>query len=384
MKKMLSLAAMFAVLSYASTASAEVKFGGDVSVRVREVSNEKANEAKDNISYAYRTRLNVSGDFEGGYIFRAVISNEAPNVTSTGVVALGGGGGFQTVGYGNTELYTFGATQLYFGRFYGDSGGSHYLVGRLPLNSSNNPVFDLHLYPSNPLDVPTSTFNNDRLFGFNYGTKIGSGDLNAVIGVFDNLSAGNTAGTGDGLLNDGYAVSIAYKIKAGDFTLEPQVLTALTHHDTITQNTFSPTSASYGTPWHQGIAPLTIGANVGALVSDVKLGFSGFYTSGKGTTPTSTNFGAGGGSNVDYSGYLLRFKAEYGQFLAWYDLNKTTDKSAATTDYTNNFVWVQYKIPSGKVTFQPTLRYLTSNKHTALADTKTSRLRSEVVATLTF
>ena len=37
MKKMLSLAAMFAVLSYASPASAvELKFGGDAAVRVRD------------------------------------------------------------------------------------------------------------------------------------------------------------------------------------------------------------------------------------------------------------------------------------------------------------------------------------------------------------
>ena len=35
MTKMLSLAAMFAVLSYASPASAELKLGGDASVRIR-------------------------------------------------------------------------------------------------------------------------------------------------------------------------------------------------------------------------------------------------------------------------------------------------------------------------------------------------------------
>jgi len=68
----------------------------------------------------------------------------------------------------------------------------------------------------------------------NYGTKIGSGDLNAVIGVFDNLSNKDTSGTGDGLLNDGYVLVVNYKIKIGDVTLEPQVLTALNQHDTVT------------------------------------------------------------------------------------------------------------------------------------------------------
>ncbi len=80
MKRVLSLATMLVALSYASPASAEVKLGGDVSVRLREVSNNTANKkAYDNLSSAYRLRLNAAADLEGGYIFRALISNEAPN-----------------------------------------------------------------------------------------------------------------------------------------------------------------------------------------------------------------------------------------------------------------------------------------------------------------
>ncbi|MEI6756491.1 MAG: hypothetical protein FDX18_10725 [Chlorobium sp.] len=382
MKRVLSLVAMFAVLSYASPASAELKFGGDVSVRVRDESFDAAHQstAPDNLYYQYRARLNVAGDFEGGYLFRALISNEAPGFSGSGgantTAKIGGGGGWQTVGYGNTELYTVGFSQLYFGRNYGES---HYLLGRLPLNSTNNPVFDIHLYPKNPLDVPATTFNNDRLFGVNYGTKIGSGDLNVVVGVFDNLSKNNTSGTGDGALNDGYAAVVSYKTRIGDVTVEPQVLTALNQHDTVTQTTYST-----GLPFHQGIRPVTFGANVSVPAGDVKLGFSGFHTSGHGTTPSSTIY-ANPGANVDYSGYLLRAKAEYGPFLAWYDYNKTTDRSDSITHkYTNKFVWAQYKIPAGKISIQPTVRYLTTSDNAATSETKTSRLRSELWATLTF
>ncbi len=379
MKKMLSLAAMFAVLSYASPASAELKFSGDASVRVRDESYDSAHQTNDNVNYQYRARLNAAADFEGGYLIRALVTNEAPNFAGGGgagtTARIGGGGGWQTVGYGNTELYTVGFSQLYFGRFYGDS---HYLLGRLPLNSTNNPIFDIHLYPQNPGDVPSTTFNNDRLFGVNYGTKIGDGDLNVIVGVFDNLSRNDTAGTGDGLLNDGYAFSVAYKTKFGDVTFEPQVLTALTQHDTVTQTTYST-----GAPWHQGIRPVTFGANVAVPAGDVKLGFSGFYTSGKGTTPSSSNY-AYANANVDYTGYLLRIKAEYGKFLAWYDYNKTTDNSAAQShEYTNQFVWAQYQIPAGKITIQPTLRYLTSSDHGA-TEVNTSRLRSELWASFAF
>ncbi|MEI8032954.1 MAG: hypothetical protein WCH05_06390 [Chlorobiaceae bacterium] len=388
MKKLLSLAAVLAAVSYALPASAaELKIGGDASVRVRSITNGATNTAKaaDDVQYAYRLRLNGAADFEDGYIFRAVISNEAPNKRADGTVALGGGGGFQTIGYGNTELYTLGASQLYFGRFYGEKGSSHYLFGRLPLNATNNPVFDLHLYPSNPLDVPAATFNNDRLFGGTYGTKIGDGDLNVVVGVFDNLSTRDSGGTGDGLLNDGYALSVSYKVNVGNVTVEPQLLTAITQHDTVTQSTFSATSSSYATPFHQGVRPVTFGANVAVPAGEVKLNFSGFATSAKGTTPSSSNY-LFAGANVDYSGYLLRAKVELGQFLAWYDYNKTNDKSATTEhDYTNNFIWAQYKIVASKqLTIQPTVRYLTSKNHTTALDVDTSRLRSEVVATIAF
>ena len=385
MKKMLSLAAMFAVLSYASPASAvELKFGGDAAVRVRETSNDAAHQSSDDFYSQYRLRLNASADLGDGYIVKAQLTNEAPNNTATGAVALGAGGGWQTVGYGNTELYTLGASQIYFGRFYGDS---HYLVGRLPLNSTNNPLFDLTLYPKNPLDVPTTTYQNDRLFGANWGTKIGDGDLNLVVGTFDNISRTDTAGTGDGILNDGYAFVASYKVTIGNVTVEPEVITAITKFDSVTQQTFSASSASYGAPFHQGIRPVTFGANVGVPAGDVKLGFSALYNIGKGTTPSSAIYGPNANANVDYTGYLLRIKAEYGKFLAWYDYNKTTDNSSAIAHaYTNQFVWAQYQIPAGKITIQPTLRYLTSSDHVggAVADVNTSRLRSELWASIAF
>ena len=382
MKKMLSLAAMFAVLSYASPASAvELKFGGDAAVRVRETSNDAAHQSSDDFYSQYRLRLNASADLGDGYIVKAQLTNEAPNNTATGAVALGAGGGWQTVGYGNTELYTLGASQIYFGRFYGDS---HYLVGRLPLNSTNNPLFDLTLYPKNPLDVPTTTYQNDRLFGANWGTKIGDGDLNLVVGTFDNISRTDTAGTGDGILNDGYAFVASYKVTIGNVTVEPEVITAITKFDSVTQQTFSASSASYGAPFHQGIRPVTFGANVGVPAGDVKLGFSALYNIGKGTTPSSAIYGPNANANVDYTGYLLRIKAEYGKFLAWYDYNKTTDNSAAQShEYTNQFVWAQYQIPAGKITIQPTLRYLTSSDHGA-TEVNTSRLRSELWASFAF
>ncbi|NTW52943.1 MAG: hypothetical protein HGB22_10195 [Chlorobiaceae bacterium] len=386
MKKLVTYAAFFAALSYASPAFGELKIGGDASVRARSETYDVAHSKSDELYWQYRVRLNAAADLGDGYIFKAQITNEAPNVKD-GSVALGGGGGWQRVGYGNTELYTLGVSQAYFGRFYGDS---HYLIGRLPLNSTNNPILDLTLYPKNPLDIPTTTYNNDRLYGANYGTKIGKGDLNLVVGVFDNVSANDASGSGNGILNDGYALLLSYKTTIGNVTIEPEVLTAITKFDSITQQTFSTTSSSYGKPWHQGIRPVTFGGNVSVPAGDLKLGFSGLYTIGNGTTPSSTAiYGANANANVDYTGYLLRVKAEYGPFLAWYDHSVTTDKSTSTTQkYTNNFVWAQYQFKvyssaKGTLTVQPTIRYLTTRDDVTPAN-DSNRLRSELWATVTF
>ena len=98
--------------------------------------------------------------------------------------------------------------------------------------------------------------------------------------------------------------------------------------------------------------------------------------------------------NPAHFGDLFRIKGEYGPFMAWYDYNQTTDKSAIAGGnhvYTNQFVWAQYKInvhesAKGTFTIQPTFRYLTTKDHNELLSTDTigGRLRSELWATVTF
>jgi hypothetical protein len=371
MKKMLSLAAMFAVLSYASPASAALNFSGDAAVRARNWGG-TSSPTQDNLSYQYRIRLNAAADLGDGYYFKAMATNETGN-----------SGGWQTVGYGNTEVYNLQVSQFYFGHA---SACDHYALGRLPLNSMNNPVFDLTLYPNQPFDVPVATINFDRVFGANYGGKIGSGELNATVVVLDNKVAADTQYSGDGLLNDGYALIGSYKFNIGDVTLDPQVLTALTKTDVWDQ--------SLNTV-HFGFRPVSVGTNVVIPAGGIKFTASGFYTRGSGTTPNNpVVYPTAAGQKVDYFGDLFRIKAESGPFMAWYDYNQTTDKSAIAGGkhvYTNQFVWAQYKInihqsAMGSFTVTPTFRYLTTKDHNDLtgSDTNGGRLRSELYATVTF
>jgi len=337
MKKMLSLAAMFAALSYASPAFADLNISGDASVRVQDWIT--GNQKTDNVDWQYRLRLKAAADLGEGYFFKALVSNEDVH-----------NGGWQTVGYGNGEVYNLQLSNFYFGHM---SECSHYMVGRLPLNSVNNPIFDLTLYPTQPLNTPVALINLDRVYGGNYGVKIGPGDFNATFVVLDNNQAGNTPASGDGQLNDGYALLGSYKFNIGDVTFDPQIITVLTQSDVWSQTQSA--DVNFALPIHSGFRPVTFGTNVVVPAGGIKFTASGFFTRGS----SSAN-------SVDYFGDLFRIKAESGPFTVWYDHNSTTDKSSGTSGvYTNNFVWAQYKInvyqsAKGSFSVQPTLRYLSS------------------------
>jgi hypothetical protein len=368
MKKMLSLAAMFAVLAYASPASAELKLGGDASIRLRNVSftGDDANTKNDDSTWQYRVRLNASADLGSGYFFKALVMNEDDNY----------GGGWQSVKYGNSEKYNLAVSNFYFGRM---QENCHWMVGRLPLGSFNNPIFDLTLYPFTPLETPVANINFDRVFGLNYGTKLGDGMLNATLVVLDDTKNGDTASKGDGLFNDGYALHLDYKVNVGDVTLEPQFLTVLTNSDIWAQDIYT----GAGSAVISQVTPYTFGALVGVPAGKAKLTFGGFYTDCNDTTPNTSN-------DFDYNGYLFRVKGEIGNFMAWYDYNHSTVKqSGDDLKFTNHFVWAQYKVPvyssaAGSVTIQPTLRYLASKSEEGSYSESVQRLRSELWATVTF
>ncbi len=363
MKKMLSLAAMCAVLAYASPASAELKLSGDASTRVRgqftETTGDTATDNTNDLQFAYRLRLKASADLGSGYFFKTLLTTD------------NNAGGWNTVENNNEEASGIDISQLYFGRVMKDS---HYMVGRLPLGSVNNPIFDLALYPFSDADIPVATFNMDRVYGLNYGCKLGSGEANATLVVFDNDVTDNSTAKGDGLFNDAYALHLTYKDKIGDVTVEPQAIIGLTNLDGLN---------------YSNVTPDTFGANLSVPAGDAKIGLSGFYTKCK----DNGNYTAGSAAaNVDYSAYILRLKGEVGNAMAWIDYNKATDKTDnLNIDYTNVFVWAQYNFKvydsaAGSFSVTPIIRYWAASAKDKAADTKIDRdrLRTELVATVTF
>ncbi len=392
MKKMLSLAAMFAVLSYASPASAELKIGGDAAVRLRsefnnteEVGSPKTTNS-DDIKFQYRIRLKATADLGSGYFFKSLVQSEE---TASGAAVAGG---WSTVASGSAGAYNLEVSNFYFGRALENC---HYSIGRLPLNSVNNPIFDLSLYPIPTtahavggittggvfaVDIPVATYNFDRIFGLNYGTKIGGGELNGTLVVYDNNSTvenDNTVGSDNGLLNDGYLLHLTYKTNIGDVTFEPQAIISLTD--------------VYGSIYRD-VSPNTFGANVTIPSGKSKIGLSGFYTICKDTRGNAYDAHTLGNVSVDYSGYLLRVKGESGPVTAWVDYNRTTDKTWATDyKYSNIFVWAQYNVKvhesaTGTFSLTPTLRYRASSAGVVDGDVyeRNNQLRGELYATVTF
>lgn len=391
-KRMLSLAAMCAVLSFASPAQAELKISGDAAIRPRLDSPNTTYAGvettyKNDLKWTYRVRLKAAADLGNGYFFKALLQDES---ITPGVVP-----GWATVTGG--DLYKPAFSQFYFGRMMQNS---HYMAGRLPLNSFNNPIFDLALYPIPgynsdagamicAVDLPIFQYNFDRIFALNYGTKIGEGDLNATLVVLDNHS---TSTSERGLLNDAYALHLSYKANLGKVTFEPQAVLVLTDGNGLI---------------YQNVTPTTFGANLSIPVADKsKLSFSGFYTYCKDDKGSAY----GVAKKVDYSGYLLRAKLESGPLTTWVDYNRTADKTdngyynyANTAEtsgtgpasydatYNNIFVWAQYKFSiyesaMGTFSLSPTLRYRASSfKNTEGAYTDHSNLmRAELWATVTF
>ncbi|NEX11999.1 MAG: hypothetical protein C1942_04765 [Prosthecochloris sp.] len=370
MKKMLSLVFALVLLAQAAPATAEIKFSGDAQVRPRgEFTDIDGLDDKDDMKYYYRLRLRAAADLGDGFFAKALISSETP-------------GWLVSVGDSNSETYDLGVSQLYFGRMMENS---HYMMGRLPLNSFNNPVFDISMYPFQATEIPTFIYNNDRIYGFNYGTKVGPGELNATLCVLNNDMTEND------VFEDGYAVHVAYKTNIGNVTFEPQLLAALTDAD-IAGGAFI-SGSSYAKSAYNDVTPFTVGANVTIPANKTTFTVSGFYTwaDGEGTRLSleedccdtqivSTSH------DVDYSAYLLRIKAQNGPITAWLDYNAADDDTdGAGDDYTNMFIWAQYnwkvhESSMGSFTIAPTVRYLATDYN----DAEASRLRTELWASVSF
>ncbi len=372
MKKLLSLVFGLAVLvAFSTPAAAAIKFSGDAQVRprVEMTKSGEAGEWSEELYWLYRLRLRLAADLGSGYFVKALFASE-----SAGWFAAISSEGLRDEKEINGKMYNifpnslsdhFGVNQLYFGRMMQDS---HYTVGLMPVNSFNNPIFDLAVYRESAVGIPYLLFNNDRIFGLNYGRKVGPGELNATLCIFDDADWDTNS---DSFLRDEYAVHLMYKTNIGDIIIDPQLLATVTR----AQNS----GVGFSQDPETGVAPFTFGTNVIIPTGNTKITLSGFYTTdGIGLVDDD--------NGVEMSAYILRAKAEHGPVRAWVSYNAADYNSPMSADYDKFYVWAQYTFnvhesSMGKFTLTPTVRYLDGDKN---GSDETTRVRTELWANITF
>ncbi len=365
MKKLVSLVLGLAMIAaIVTTAEAGIKISGDMQVRPRgEFTETKVNgietASSEELYWLYRLRLKIAADLGDGFFAKALLANHSAGWFAT----IGSGREVlpvhktgRTVPVFPTNLSDFGVNQMYFGRMMQNS---HYAAGWMPVNSFNNPVYDLTVYPSSPLGIPYFLLANDRIFGLNYGAKVGPGELSASLLVLDDYMKDT-----DKFFRDEYAIHLMYKTNIGDITIDPQLLAAVTDTYLFSMD-------------YEDVAPITLGTNVVIPAGDTKFTVSGFYT-----------FCNDSEADVDYSAYLFRVKAEHGPVRAWVDYSSMSDDSfGGSDDYNNMYVWAQYnwkvhESSMGSLTLSPTVRYLTKDKNDGAVESQ--RLRTELWAQVAF
>lgn len=352
----------------------QVKWSGDARIRPRYDINDKTagggNKTTD-MYYMYRARLRLKADIGDNWAFNTMISHNGayfyskfgsadfPEILGTNQTSS------KTSSRESSRRATLSFMELYFGKETKDYG---VIVGLFPLNSINNPIYDIHYYPNKTVDIPHAIFNSDGAFGLSgyYQTTVGK--FGAKLFVEDAKGKEEENPSGDILsdINDQYTLELNYTNTLGDFVINPQALISISSEkdSACTPNSFglNITSPKLSTLTLSGSAIYTFQNN-----EKLKpLQEPGFYVS-------------------KYNGYYLRLKLAgklgFGNLLAWVDYAKITeDLALKDNDYNFYFTWIAYEMPiykseSGAVSITPELRYAYFEKN----EKKTSdRLKLEV------
>lgn len=351
---------LFILIAFSTWMSAQnIKIFGDAVVRPRyDVIDQGAyaNSSND-FQYLYRARINLRSELDENWFFQTQLAHA-------------GYGSFAFAGFERTEYRiptsVDGAIRpgvhfmnLYFGRTGKDWS---FMAGLIPLNGLENPLLDVHYYPSRIVDIPFALFSVNGATGatghFNIaGNKF---EYSALVdgneGKFVESPAGNELYD----KHDNYTFMLRYNIAAGGLTVSPIVMYALANDSTA--------------------APLTLGGIVKLPeISGVKLS-AVVGTSSQSNTATT-----------EYSIFYSRVRADMpigpANFTLWFDFATRTDKYAAgDEEHTFTYIWAKYDYPivktdKGSLYVGPTFRWAT-DKADNVKDF--SRIKAEVTVTYSF
>lgn len=342
--------AAIGLLLLAPTAPAQVSFSGDARFRPRLDLDDRTEDPAQGYKmsrfyYMYRLRLDMTGAIGEGYYVKSRLSHNGIAYYARG----GTGDRPEVLGDPANPISEDGAARpgvdfmyLYLGRSTPTFG---FDLGLVPVPGFVNPLWDLHYYPDQMVDIPYLIWNNDGAFGAHAYRNVGPGRL-TMYGLLDRAIGENRESTQGVEVRDNddqYTVAASYSWPIGrGVTIAPMVLKtfgasiAEVPGGRVTQER----TGSYN-------APLTIGGQltlpvVGPLTPTLYGGWTRSSVDGSLDTPRPA-----------YDGWLARFKLQGkvgpGTVLSWVDVARRSDDptSATAAGSTSDFfhVWLNYNYP---------------------------------------
>lgn len=189
MKKflLLILLAVIAIPSYA----ADIKISGDARVRPRidmKDATDKGEDKSTDAYYMYRARVKAKVSIGDGWILNGMLGHNGVGEYN-GNFAKGtypdvfGDVKESQIGNDAARRSSVDFMELNFG-YQGDKFG--FLLGLNRAASPGNPIYDLHFYPKQMVDIPFYIFNTDGYYGGKAYAKMGDGQLDFAVMVDDN------------------------------------------------------------------------------------------------------------------------------------------------------------------------------------------------------
>lgn len=354
MKKflLLILLAVIAVPSYA----ADIKISGDARVRPRMDMKDFTDQGKsktDDFYYMYRARVKAKVSIGDGWVLNSMIGHngigqyngnfaQGAYPDKLGVVTE------DQIGNDAAKRSSLDFLQMNFG-YQGDKYG--FLLGLVGAGATNNPIYDLHFYPTQMVDIPYFIFNTDAYYGGNAYLKLGDGQLNMAVMVDDNKGMFEEDADGNELKNktDQYSLMLGY-----------------THH--IDKVHFG-VEGLYTIADDSLAAPMTFGLNVGHKdLSGFTLDLFAGYSQQSVETKEMVSSQQYGYPAAEYTAFLARIKTTKkvgpGKIVAWFDYANRTDKTIDDIDQKHDFMylwagytWVIYSSDQGSFDITPRIRY---------------------------
>lgn len=312
----------------------QIKISGDAQIRPRFDIYDRtgANQNKtEDFYYMYRARVNIFADIGEGWFFKSMLSHNGIafySIFSAGdypdVLGIPQNSS-KPVSNESSKRATVNFMELNMGNKSEEYG---FTLGLFTLGSFNNPIYDLHYYPSKPIDIPYVIFNADGAFGANayYKTGFGMIGLKGLVEDQKGLKEENPQGIvlKDG--NDQYSFELNYSNSINDINFYIASIATL-GNDTLP-------------------APISVGAMISAskLLPVTLSIFGGFsYQNNIKTILYQPGYPAN-----KYQAYFARLKANGkigpGVLIFWTDFCRRTDKLiGGNVNFDFLFFWIQYE-----------------------------------------